>query len=243
MSWLRVDDSFPEHKKIMGLKSVGAKWLHVVGLCQCAANLTDGHIEAHRLKVVCAIAEVPRPAFCIAQLVAAGLWIEDGEGGYTIKDYLDYNPDAATVKARRDQRKDAGKAGAAARWGDGESPSEAFSDSPSPGVMPPDPDPDPSPVKPYRPVGGNIQEGQLHSLEVRQAAESLFEAIRPEHCDAGTRQVVLAYAQELSVDDFKSVRRELVKRRERVRNDGKWVNGALQRRAIKAAALRSEAAA
>lgn len=97
MSWLRIDDGFPEHEKMLAL-SVGAKWLHVVALCQCASNLTDGHIDPVRLKVICAIAAVSRPRSCIAQLVGAGLWIECGGGGHDVKDYLEYNPSGETVK-------------------------------------------------------------------------------------------------------------------------------------------------
>src|SRR3954470_5190002 len=128
MTWLRIDDEFPEHKKVMALKGAGAKWLHLVALCQSARNLTDGHVDPQRLKVVCAIADVPRAANCVKQLVDAGLWVEEGDG-YIIKDYLDYNPDAETVKAKREQRKEAGKKAAQARWGGNEPHDESDNES------------------------------------------------------------------------------------------------------------------
>ena len=110
MSWLRIDDDFPEHTKVMALNGAAPKWLHVVALCQCAANLTDGHISRQRLKVVCAIADIPNPKKAVEQLVAAGLW-QPEKDGYQIRDYLDYNPDAETVKAQREARSEAGRKG------------------------------------------------------------------------------------------------------------------------------------
>lgn len=102
MPWLKVDDNFPEHERIIGLPGPAAKWLHVVALCHCAKHLTDGHIEPFRLKVICAVAEVPRVAFQIKQLVQAGLWIDNGDGSFQLRDFLDYNPPAARVKAERE---------------------------------------------------------------------------------------------------------------------------------------------
>ena len=48
--------------------------------------------------------------------------------------------------------------------------------------------------------------------------------------------MVLAAAQELPADDIRGVLRELEKQRGTIRNEGKWVNGALGRRARKRAA-------
>lgn len=102
MTWLKIDDKFPEHDRIVGLPGPGAKWLHVTALCQCAAHLTDGHIDPFRLKVIVAIAEVPKAAFQVTQLVESGLWESLGDGAYQIRDYLDYNPTASEVKKKRD---------------------------------------------------------------------------------------------------------------------------------------------
>lgn len=106
MSWLKIDDNFPEHERIIGLPGPAAKWLHVVALCHCAKQLTDGHIEPFRLKVICAVAEVPRATFQIKELVKAGLWLDNGDGSYEVRDFLHYNPSSADVKAKRQGAKD-----------------------------------------------------------------------------------------------------------------------------------------
>lgn len=84
-------------------------------------------------------------------------------------------------------------------------------------------------------------EGSLE--DPRLAAERLVEAIRPEHRDKGTRAVVLKHVQDLTADDFDAVRRSLIQKRDDaigrpIGNEGKYVNGALERRARKRAAPR-----
>lgn len=79
--------------------------------------------------------------------------------------------------------------------------------------------------------------------ESRRAAERLVDAIRPERRDRGTRSVVVKYVQEgLHAADFDSVRLGLGQHRDEIRNEGKWVNGALRKIAVKRAAERRAAA-
>lgn len=85
-------------------------------------------------------------------------------------------------------------------------------------------------------VETNRPVGNVSNLEAVGAALELLEAIRPEHRDDGTRTVLLAYAQELPADDFRDMRAQLLKQRDTIRNDGKWVNGALGKIARKRAA-------
>lgn len=87
-----------------------------------------------------------------------------------------------------------------------------------------------SETKNHRPVGN------ISSLDSVGAALELLEAIRPEHRDEGTRTVLLAYAQELPADEFRNTKALLLKQRDRIRNDGKWVNGTLGKIARKRAA-------
>lgn len=72
-------------------------------------------------------------------------------------------------------------------------------------------------------------------IESVGAAIALCEAIPDVYQDAGTRKVILAYADELQPADFHAVREEL-EARDDVRNAAKWVNGALKRRAMRKAA-------
>lgn len=133
MTWARLDDKFPDHKKVVGL-SDGAFRLLVVMVCDCANRETDGHIVK---------ADVPRlvrsykPA-SLAELIANGN-VHDGSEPFVCDDercapaedevyvhgYLDCNPShekleqdrAATAarkaawKAKQDEKKNGGKNG------------------------------------------------------------------------------------------------------------------------------------
>lgn len=95
MPWVKLDDHFPDHPKVDTL-SDGAFRLHVAGLCHCARMLTDGFVAYER---------VPRlvPKFRrgqVEELVTAGVW-ESSDGGWSIHDYLVYNPSRAKVLADR----------------------------------------------------------------------------------------------------------------------------------------------
>lgn len=223
MSWLRIDDGFPEHEKMLAL-SVGAKWLHVVALCQCASNLTNGYIDPVRLKVICAIADVPRPAACIKQLVEAGLWIERVGGGYDVKDYLEYNPSAETVKAEqakaRERMQDLRK-----RRSGSEERSGEHSDERAGEVRLPRPVQSPEEDQKHRPVEDKSS-GNLETLAYAHALR-LFAAIRDDHKDDHTRQVVLSYSHKLPPAAFERVREELLEGERTIKHQGRWVNSRL----------------
>src|SRR5690242_3217702 len=113
MPWLRLDDGFAENPKLAAC-SERARWLHVVALCYCSRNLTDGHLDARAVKVVTAIVDRPcRTA--VKQLVAEKLWHDEGAGCYRINDFLEWNPDAETVKRLRKERQEAGRRGGQAK--------------------------------------------------------------------------------------------------------------------------------
>lgn len=106
MTWIRVDDHFADHPKVLAL---GHQRLAGLGLWHVAASysarfLTDGyvpapHVETHASKRL------------IAKMVGVGLFSQV-EGGYLLHDWLDYNPsrkkvlaDRAAAKARMDARR------------------------------------------------------------------------------------------------------------------------------------------
>jgi hypothetical protein len=100
MTWVKLDDQFFAHPKIVNLDK-DAKLLYLAGLTYCAGQLTDGLISAGGLRVVLALVEARRQA--VTALVTAGLW-EAAEGGaYQVHDYLEYNPSADQVKHDRQQ--------------------------------------------------------------------------------------------------------------------------------------------
>lgn len=108
MTWVRIDDAFPEHPKVLSLGDDYERGvaLHVRGLCYCARNLTDGHVPARMFR---------EDAEIRSRLVEVGMWHEV-EGGFVIHDYLDYNPSKAEALALAEARRAAGKLGADARW-------------------------------------------------------------------------------------------------------------------------------
>ena len=102
MTWLRIDDTFPEHPKVVGLDAP-TKWLHVCALAYASRNLTDGYIPAGALRGLGGTKRM------VAALVDAGLWEGHNAGGepanYLIHDYLDYNRSRKDVEEEREAAK------------------------------------------------------------------------------------------------------------------------------------------
>jgi hypothetical protein len=108
MTWARLDDGFPQHPKVIGLSDAAFR-LHVSAVCYCARNLTDGAIPKAALKVLGGSARH------VAELHTAGLW-EAAGNGFTVHDYLDYNPSAKQIDSKRKAKSVAGAKGASSRW-------------------------------------------------------------------------------------------------------------------------------
>src|SRR6266542_994586 len=99
MSWVRLDDGFDDHEKVEGLDDIAFR-LYVSALCYASRNLTDGRI-AFAVPYACISGVSKRTVRrAVCALVDAGLW-EWATGGFAVNDYLDYNPDAASVKESR----------------------------------------------------------------------------------------------------------------------------------------------
>lgn len=106
MAWVKIDDQFTDHPKVVAVGPV-AGWLYLCGLTYCSRFLTDGHIPAAQVR---RLADVKNPDRLAAALVEAGLW-ESCDGGYRVHDYLDYNPSRERVLQTRAVRADAGSRG------------------------------------------------------------------------------------------------------------------------------------
>lgn len=105
MPWIRLEDNFDEHRKIIGL-SDGAFRLWIRATAYGARQLTDGFIPR-------AAAKGMRPldwSRCARQLIRSGLW-ETADGGYRIHDYHQYQPTREEVLETRRQRAEAGRKG------------------------------------------------------------------------------------------------------------------------------------
>ncbi|MBP6833050.1 MAG: hypothetical protein KA978_19840, partial [Deltaproteobacteria bacterium] len=110
MNWAKIDDGFYDHPKVLVAGEEAAN-LYLRGLVWCCKHLTDGAIPREALRTLTG----RRDAAALAvKLVASGLW-EAREGGWAVHDFLDHNPTAAEVKARRSElsakRAEAGKRG------------------------------------------------------------------------------------------------------------------------------------
>jgi hypothetical protein len=100
VSWVKLDDQFAEDELVAELTDRAFR-LHVIALCYCGRNLTDGMLDPRAIRVVCAVLTASKASRWVTELVASGLWIEHPNGWYEIKNYLDFNPSEAHVKEER----------------------------------------------------------------------------------------------------------------------------------------------
>lgn len=110
MTWVKLDDGFAEHPKVISLSDHAFR-CYVEAVCWSARNLTDGQLASGVLN------RIGQDA--VEELAEAGL-LDGSDQGWSIHDYLVYNPTHEDVLAEREEKHEAkvraGKAGAAARW-------------------------------------------------------------------------------------------------------------------------------
>lgn len=95
MSWVKVDDRVWCHPKFLGL-SASAVRLWLWALCWCSQHETDGTFPTSMLA---AIGGTKKTA---AELVSRGLWEPAADGGWTVHDYLSYQPSREQRRAQRE---------------------------------------------------------------------------------------------------------------------------------------------
>jgi hypothetical protein len=99
VAWLRIDDRVRTHPKIAEAGPAAA-WLWFCGVCYCREHLTDGVI--HKSVLASLAMNLTQPVKHAERLVAVGLWHETDNGnGYTVHDFLDWNPSRAEVETAR----------------------------------------------------------------------------------------------------------------------------------------------
>lgn len=108
MTWGKVDDKLWGHPKWMAATGP-ARGLWITALSWCMSQETDGFVPRHALVF---LGGTTRHA---VSLVAAGLW-EASEGGWTFHDWAEYQPDAASMRAKRDAESVGGQVGNHERW-------------------------------------------------------------------------------------------------------------------------------
>lgn len=98
MSWVRLDDGFPDDAKVENLSDRAFR-LYITALCLSARKLRDGVLSTKDQSVLAAHTQAKKQH--INELVDAGLWKPQGDG-YVINAYLKYNPARAKVEERRE---------------------------------------------------------------------------------------------------------------------------------------------
>lgn len=93
MAWFKVDDGLYSHRKWLST-SKPARALWVTAGSWASDQLTDGYVPASVLPI---LGGNRREA---TQLVASGLWIEDGDG-WRFHDWHERNPAREQVEERR----------------------------------------------------------------------------------------------------------------------------------------------
>lgn len=109
MPWVRIDDQFADHPKIIDVGTIGLA-VQVRALCYCARYLTDGFLKESVGNLLTNPLDLPPqdplsdldPRPLIEKMVASGLW-EKVKGGYMVHDYLKYNPSRKQVLDGREK--------------------------------------------------------------------------------------------------------------------------------------------
>lgn len=97
MGWVRLDDNFADHPKVIGLSDTAFR-LYIEALCYSNRQLTDGFIP---MSVYVKLSKLDEADY----LIEAGLW-EEVEKGYQIRSYTEYQPTRSKVNEKREQAKD-----------------------------------------------------------------------------------------------------------------------------------------
>jgi hypothetical protein len=128
MPWVRIDEEFPEHPKVLAAGPLGMA-MQVAALCYCNRHLTDGFIPRAIVPGLLNLeglgmrmwmgeltggGEDATWRLVVDDLKAAGLW-EQVQGGWRIHDYHDYQPSREHVLAIRKVRQEVGAKGGRAK--------------------------------------------------------------------------------------------------------------------------------
>ena len=105
MSWVKLDDGFSEHPKILAAGPLGlALW--ACGLAYCnRQKARDGFIPAAKVPI---LYPIPQPMKVAARLVAVGLW-EETDDGFVVHDYHEFQPSEDMRQARAEAGRRGGK--------------------------------------------------------------------------------------------------------------------------------------
>jgi hypothetical protein len=100
MTWIRVDDQFADHPKVMALgrDRLSGLGLWHVAAAYCARYLTDGFVPESFI-------QAQAPKGLARRMIDVGLFTAS-DGGYRLHDWLDYNPPREKILAERKAAKE-----------------------------------------------------------------------------------------------------------------------------------------
>lgn len=96
MTWVKLDDTFPDHPKVLTVGDAAA-WLYVCGLCYCSKHLTDGFIPRSALERLTGQPKAPTLA---SRLVEADMWAVV-DGGWRVHNYEKRQRTREQIEAER----------------------------------------------------------------------------------------------------------------------------------------------
>lgn len=101
--WARLDLGYFSNPKIADL-SPHAKLLHLASILYCAEQMTDGKVSRVALRTCADRAGIRRDSRTrrCTELVASGLWHENGDG-WVLHDFEAMNPQAMRAVVERDR--------------------------------------------------------------------------------------------------------------------------------------------
>ena len=108
MAWGKIDDKLHSHVK-WRRASKGARALWTTALSWCCSHPSDGFVPGDMLRTLDGTKKEAD------DLVRVGLWIREDDG-YRFHEWSERNPDATSIKARRDAESQAGTLGNHRRW-------------------------------------------------------------------------------------------------------------------------------
>ncbi len=111
VSWVKLDDRFADHPKVLAAGAL-AGFMWVCGLAYAnSQKKRDGFIPATKVPV---LYPLPSPMKLAKKLVAVGLW-EERDDGYQIHDYHDFQPSDDVRSARSEAGRRGGQRSGATR--------------------------------------------------------------------------------------------------------------------------------
>ncbi len=110
-----MDDQWPFNRKLREVEPLD-RLLWVMSIPYCSSQNTDGRLSGPMLEMVAFLAGVTKPYEAADRLVAAGLFDLDA-GGWSVHDYLTFNPSAAQREDISAKKAEAGRKGGYAKAG------------------------------------------------------------------------------------------------------------------------------